>query len=423
MARPIRVQFSGATYHIMSRGNGRQNIFKDKKDYEKFLDVYEEVLKKYNIISYAYCLMPNHYHLFIETPDPNLSISMRQLNGKYTQAFNIRHKVLGHLFQGRYKSILVDMDNYAYEVIRYIVLNPVKAKMVKYPGQWKWSSHNEMTGKLKPTKCLDLKRAFKLYDNNQDKAKENYIKNINLKMEEDLLDKELGNKTILGSIEFIDKIKKYFKQQSKSKEIPKIERFAHRPDLEEIFKGIKDKVGRNKNIYTELGDPDWDLVISKLDRWNQKLWMRGFKKRYIKLYKNKQEVNLILKRYNNKFYTFLVQVNKEDYVICDWISIRLVRVAQKRNILAKEKIISLLVSLVDQWIENDKSLFSWKGYNELIIQQIEGCVRRFRYTGSFLGYLYRTLQYSGLGLVPLEKFSFDDFLLTDQKRRIDIFIK
>src|SRR3989339_668356 len=151
-----------------------------------------------------------------------------------------------------------------------------------------------------------------------------------------------------------------------------------------------------ENIKTELGDPDWDLVISKLDRWNQKLWMRGFKKRYIKLYKNKQEVNLILKRYNNKFYTFLVQVNKEDYVICDWISIRLVRVAQKRNILAKEKIISLL---------------SWKGYNELIIQQIEGCVRRFRYTGSFLGYLYRTLQYSGLGLVPLEKFSFDDFLL------------
>ena len=91
--------------------------------------------------------------------------------------------------------------------------------------------------------------------------------------------------------------------------------------------------------------------------------------------------------------------------------------------MAKEKIITLLDQLIDTWIEYDKSLFSWKGYNELIVERIEVCIRRFRYTGSFLGYLYRTLEYSGRGLTPLKKFSLDDCLLTSGKRRIDSFIK
>lgn len=178
-----------------------------------------------------------------------------------------------------------------------------------------------------------------------------------------------------------------------------------------------------ENVKTEFNKPDWDLVVSKLERCHQKLWLKGEKRKIVELYKNEVELNLILNKYNNKLYTFLAQQGREDKNICDWISIKLVRMAQRGNILAKEKVINLLVYLINQWVEYDKSLFSWKGYNELIVESIEACVRRFRYAGSFLGYLYRTLEYSGRGLIPLEKFSLDDFSLITGKRLLETFIK
>jgi len=176
------------------------------------------------------------------------------------------------------------------------------------------------------------------------------------------------------------------------------------------------------NIKTLLGDPDWDLVVSELENYNQKLWMRKMKKREIKEYEDKEELDVVLKFYKNKLYTFVGQVDEKDRLICDWISIRLVRLSQKGNNLAKREIILLLECLTNQWIEYNKSLFVWKGYNELLIEQIEACIRRFRYAGSFLGYLHRTLQYSGLGLLPLEKFSLDDYNQTTEKRKIETFI-
>jgi len=178
-----------------------------------------------------------------------------------------------------------------------------------------------------------------------------------------------------------------------------------------------------KNINTEFGEPDWDLIVSKLERQNQGLWMRKTKRTEVKLYKDKEELNIVLNCYKNKLYTFLGQIDKEDRIICDWISIKLVRLSQKGNLLAKKKIIGLLEHLVDQWIEFDKSLFGWKGYNDLKTEHIEACIRRFRYAGSFLGYLHRTLQYAGLGLVPIEKFSLDDFSPVTEKRIIETFIK
>lgn len=176
------------------------------------------------------------------------------------------------------------------------------------------------------------------------------------------------------------------------------------------------------NVKTEFNDPDWDLVVSKLDRHNQRLWMRKIKRMEVESYKDREELNIILNYNKNKIYTFLGQIDKEDRYVCDWISIKLVRLSQKGNLLAKKKIISLLENLVDQWIEFDKSLHSWKGYNELKIEHIEACIRRFRYAGSFLGYLHRTLQYAGLGLTPLEKFSLDDISPVTEKRIIETFI-
>ena len=141
MARPLRIEFPGAVYHVTSRGNARGDIFLAEADRSKFLDVLADIVEKYNWLCHAYCLLDNHYHLLIETPDPNLSLGMRQLNGVYTQAFNRAHQRVGHVFQGRYKAILVEKDSHLLELCRYVVLNPVRAGMASKPAEWKWSSY------------------------------------------------------------------------------------------------------------------------------------------------------------------------------------------------------------------------------------------------------------------------------------------
>ncbi len=141
MARPIRIEYAGAVYHVTSRGNAKKAIFKQERDREIFLTVLSATVKRYNWLCHAYCLMDNHYHLLIETPDGNLSKGMRQLNGVYTQAFNRCHNKCGHIFQGRYKAIVIDKESYLAELCRYIVLNPVRAKIVSKPEDWQWSSH------------------------------------------------------------------------------------------------------------------------------------------------------------------------------------------------------------------------------------------------------------------------------------------
>ena len=132
---------------MTSRGDRREAIYEDEEDRERFLALLGNVASDFNWVCHAWCLMGNHYHLVIETPDGNLSKGMRQLNGVYTQYSNRRHRRVGHLFQGRYKAILVDGDSYLLELGRYVVLNPVRAGMVKEPGEWPWSSYLAMVGK------------------------------------------------------------------------------------------------------------------------------------------------------------------------------------------------------------------------------------------------------------------------------------
>jgi REP element-mobilizing transposase RayT len=131
MARPLRIEYPGAVYHVTYRGNAREKVFLVDPDRELFLDVLSQVVERSNWRCHAYCQMTNHYHLLIETLEPTLSRGMRQLNGVYTQEFNRRHRRTGHVFQGRFKAILVERDAYLLELARYVVLNPVRAKMVR----------------------------------------------------------------------------------------------------------------------------------------------------------------------------------------------------------------------------------------------------------------------------------------------------
>ena len=146
MARPLRIEFPGAFYHVTSRGDRREAIYEDDEDRVAFLDVLGAVVTDFEWQCLAYCLMTNHYHLFVQTAHGNLSNGMRQLNGVFTQWSNKRYRRSGHLFQGRYKGILVDSASYFQEVCRYVVLNPVRARMVADPAAWPWSSFRATVG-------------------------------------------------------------------------------------------------------------------------------------------------------------------------------------------------------------------------------------------------------------------------------------
>jgi putative transposase len=146
MSRPLRLEFEGAFWHITSRGNERKDIFRQDDDRLEFLSLLATAVKRFRWRLHEFCLMTNHYHLVIETPFRTLAKGMHWLNSEYARIFNKRYKRVGHLFQGRYKSILVDEQNYLDEVRRYTVLNPVRARMVSGPAEYQWSSYRAHAG-------------------------------------------------------------------------------------------------------------------------------------------------------------------------------------------------------------------------------------------------------------------------------------
>ncbi len=176
MSRPLRLEFSGALYHVTSRGDRREDIYDDEEDRERFLEILSGVVADFNWVCHAYCLMDNHYHLLVATPDGNLSKGMRQLNGVYTQASNRRHGRSGHMFQGRYKAILVDEDAYLLEVARYVVLNPVRAGMVSEAGDWPWSSYRAMVGEVIRPAWLTVDGVLGQFGKRRATARANYAR-------------------------------------------------------------------------------------------------------------------------------------------------------------------------------------------------------------------------------------------------------
>ena len=164
MTRPLRIQYPGAWYHIMNRGRRREDIFSTKEDYIAFIEVLKEAVSLWNINVVAYCLMPNHYHLLIHTPEGNLSRCMRHINGVYTQRYNRINRHDGQLFRGRYKSILLDSDNYLTVLVRYIHRNPLRAGMVARLEDYVWTSHNGYLSKSSKWNWLNKEAFFYITD-------------------------------------------------------------------------------------------------------------------------------------------------------------------------------------------------------------------------------------------------------------------
>lgn len=284
MSRPLRIEFPGAVYHITSRGNGKQKIFFKDNDRKIFLSLLWEVVEREKWICYAYCLMDNHYHLLIETKRANLSRGMRELNGVYAQKLNYIKDSVGHVFQSRYKSILVEKDNYLLELCRYIALNPVRAGIVEQPEDWKWSSYRATLGLIETPKHLNVLWVLNNFDEDIEKSRKKYEKFVLEGMEKESPWSELRGRVFLGSKQFMEKHEERLSQKKTEKEITKEERFANRPSLDEIFKNIKTKKKRNREIYKayekhryslkEIGDY-FDIHYSTVSRIIKKIKEEG----------------------------------------------------------------------------------------------------------------------------------------------------
>jgi REP element-mobilizing transposase RayT len=256
MARPLRIEFAGALYHVTSRGNRKQLIFPTSKDGESFLEVLAGVVERYGWLCHAYCLMHNHYHLLIETPEPNLSQGMRQLNGVFTQKYNRRHDLAGHVFQGRYKAIVVEKDSHLLEVCRYVALNPVRAAMVKRPEQWRWSSYREMVGENGTSPFLTSDWLLSRFGERRQDAQNAYRTFVEDGIEGETPFKKLAGGLILGSADFVARCRNGIGSTDTLKEVPRVQRHVGRPSLEEILHVIdsKNKQARNAAIITACVD-------------------------------------------------------------------------------------------------------------------------------------------------------------------------
>ncbi len=231
MARPLRIEFEGAVYHVTSRGNARADIFLSDEDREMFLEVLAHVVDRFGWVCHAYCLMTNHYHLMIETPQANLSRGMRQLNGMYTQRFNRAHSRVGHIFQGRFKSIVVDKDAYLLELSRYIVRNPVAAGMVKNVSEWSWSSYRATAGELSAPSFLHVNWILSQFGASKVKARSAYTSFVN-KVEGQGLWNQLNGPDVLGDDDFRGRLQQVVGEAKEG--VPKRKRLLRHLPLAEL---------------------------------------------------------------------------------------------------------------------------------------------------------------------------------------------
>jgi putative transposase len=211
MARPLRIEFSGALYHVTARGNERRNIFFSDEDRLRFLSSLGEVCEEFNWRCHAYCQMTNHYHLLVETLDANLSKGMRHLNGVYTQTINRTHRRVGHLFQGRFKGILVEKENYLLELARYIALNPVRARMVAQARDWVWSSYCATVGLTPAPPFLTTDWLLSAFGGERREARLRFERFVADGMERPSPWRDLRHQIYLGSDRFVESMQQRIK--------------------------------------------------------------------------------------------------------------------------------------------------------------------------------------------------------------------
>ncbi len=262
MARPLRIQYPGALYHLINRGNERRAIFSDDEDRFAFLKLLDQSVDTYGVTLHCFVLMGNHWHLLVKTPLGNLAEFMRHFNISYTSYFNRRHHRTGHLYQGRYKSVLVDADSYLSMVSRYIHLNPVRteamrakpvAKRLAYLLTYRWSS---LPGYLEPANCfdgIDYRLVLDEFGGDNPAGRKRYFSQIREDLGGELtLDELVVGQSILGSERFIDWVREAHLDRTTDRERPDIGKIHSYRSVETVISVISQQLGK-KDILQETG--------------------------------------------------------------------------------------------------------------------------------------------------------------------------
>ena len=256
MARPLRIEFAGAFYHVTSRGNERKPVFRSKGDRERFLSYLDSAYQRYGATIHVFCLMDNHYHLLLETPRGNLSQILHHINGAYTTYINMKRKRSGHLFQGRYRAILVEKDAYCQELSRYIHLNPVRAGVVGKASEYPWSSYRYYVGKENEPKWLNTELVLGYFEGSEWRKRGRYREFVegaeSTGMKSPL--EEVVASTFLGSEDFITRVKEEFLGIMKvdMRNVPAVRKIYRGPTLKEIEEAVGQEIKADDSLYRKF---------------------------------------------------------------------------------------------------------------------------------------------------------------------------
>lgn len=236
MARPLRIEFPGALYHVLSRGNERRPIVRDDADRRKRIDWLRRTVETYGWRLHAFVLMTNHDHLFVETPEANLSAGMQYYNGSYTGYFNRRHRRVGHLFQGRFRGHLIEEDGYFLEVSRYIHLNPVRARAVARPEDWPWGSAPGYLRQAQALGWITYGRVLGEFDAPPSLARRRYGRFLRAGLDDPPPSpfRDAAGGLLLGSTTFTDRVRRLLDERPEDLDVPQLGRLRTRPSLETI---------------------------------------------------------------------------------------------------------------------------------------------------------------------------------------------
>ncbi len=248
MSRPLRLEYPGSLHHITARGNARQNIFRDDRDREFFLELLGACVKRFAWILTAYVLMPNHIHLVVQLTCETLSRGMQWLNGKYSQAFNRRHDRVGHLFQGRFNAFLIEKESYFLEVLRYVVLNPVRAGMVMRPEDYVWSSHRAVIGEAPAPEWLSVHDVLVQFGSEQELARAAY---------REFVDAAIGSVTTpwtdlvsqiyLGRDPWMEQVRERVDLRPRADDHPRVQRVVGGPTMATIVTAVASTLSYDEN--------------------------------------------------------------------------------------------------------------------------------------------------------------------------------
>lgn len=246
MARRPRLTYPGAIHHVMSRGNRKSKIFCNHDDRLDFLELLSAARERFNVLWRAWVLMNTHYHLEVETPEGNISATMKFINQVFTQRWNRRHRTTGHVFEGRFKSPLIEDGSYARGVLRYIALNPVEANYVQHAAEWPWSSHRATAGLVAPPEFLDLEWLRRDFDGRSLRECQRQYQDFIDHEERHLLD--FGDEIVVGSEQYRSNVRELIGATMHGIVVPRSYRALARPPLGVLFGGLRDDLDRRNRM-------------------------------------------------------------------------------------------------------------------------------------------------------------------------------